>query len=263
MMSFRRVESGFSLLEIILVLAIIGAIASAILPGLSVTIDSKASISITNLSSQIRATYDNAVFTGRMNRIVVDLREGEFWTELAPPGYRGRAPAFEEDDSDQLAEKKKAFLNYLSDKMKSEPQRPMATMGKNMTQRYYSNRSLLEIQKKVLSPPFWSESKDDSLSRHALASGVVFYQFASVLSRQPLKFAEVISNSEKDPKRFGYIYFLPDGTLTPTSIQIAMVNKEQRILDNDLKYTLNLNTLTGQVYLLEGFQEANFKNAKY
>ena len=252
-------EHGFTLLEIILVLAIVGLMATVVLPNLNVSIDSKASVSITNITSQITATYDDAVFTGRQHRMVFDIKEGTFWTEEAPPDYQGRAPLFIDSQEDQvLQDKKNDFIANLADKMQNNPKRP-SLYSKEDKPTYYSLRSIPQVQSHVLTPVKWEIVNDATVSKKSLAGGVVFAKFSSALFLKPLDYHAMINSREENEKFYGYIYFFPDGTCTPSSIQIALKNKNNEISNSDLKYTLNLNTLTGQVHLLEGFQDANFK----
>ena len=252
-------ERGFTLLEIILVLAIVGLMATVILPNLNVSVDSKASVSITNITSQITATYDDAVFTGRQHRMVFDIKEGTFWTEEAPSDYKGRAPLFADSQEDNvLQEKKNDFMINLEDKIRNNSQRP-SLYSKEDNPTYYSLRSIPQVQSQVLTPVIWQVVDDATVSKKSLASGVVFAKFSSALFLKPLNYHATINLTDEKEKFYGYIYFFPDGTCTPTSIQIALKNQNNEILTSDLKYTLNLNTLTGQVHLLEGFQDANFK----
>lgn len=84
------------------------------------------------------------------------------------------------------------------------------------------------------------------------------------LSAKKYDYVEIFSNSDKTKKEYAYIYFLPNGTATSTSIKLAMQNKNNpsAISEEGPKYTLNLNSLTGECNLLEGFQDANFSLPK-
>jgi prepilin-type N-terminal cleavage/methylation domain-containing protein len=253
-------SNGFTLLEIILVLALISAIASVILPNLRVTIDSQMSVSITNLSSQIRSAYDNAIFTGRMQRMVFDVRHGEFWTEQAPPNFRGRPPLVENDKTkDQLKESnKKAFLDMLNEKEQNGANR-QSPYSSDENPVFYTSRSIPVVQKSILEHKEWSEVSDSLIKKTSLSGKIVFAKFSSSLNPTPIEFSYFASLTDKNETKYAYIYFLPDGTTTSTSIQLGVSVDNIKITENDLKFTLNLNTLTGQINLLEGFQDANFK----
>lgn len=216
------------------------------------------SVSIRNLSSQIRSAYDNAVFSGHMQRMVINIKTGEFWVEQAPQNFNGRPPlSLDENDPLQVSNKQN-YLEMLDEKFQnlSHRQSPYSSEDNPI---YYSIRSIPVVQKNILQPIKWLEVNDGIISRQFLPGRVIFAKFMSGLSSQVYEYTSIVSSSNSQQNKFAYIYFLPDGTTTPTSIQLAIKNKNNMISENDAKYTLNLNTLTGQSYLLEGFQDANFK----
>ena len=257
-------ERGFTLLEIIIVLGLMGGIASAILPNLRLTVDSQMSTAIRSISSQVRGAYDNALFTGRIQRLVFNLPKGEFWTEEAPSDFDGRPPLFQSDSTRASLKEsnRKAYIEQLKEKEKNQAKRP-SILSTDNNPIYYTIRSIPIAQKSVLRDISWSEVKDPTISKQTFPSGVVISKFLSGLNSSPIEYSSYSSNT--DPAKegpFAYIYFLPDGSTTPTSIQLGTKDKNNQISEYDLKFTLNLNTLTGQVQLLEGFQDANFKLPK-
>ncbi|MES2614218.1 MAG: type II secretion system protein [Bdellovibrionota bacterium] len=254
-------QRGFTLLEIILVLALIGGIASVILPNLNVTIDSQMSTSIRNFSSAIRSAYDNAVFSGRVQRMVIDIRKGAFWVEQAPPGFNGRPPLFDNDKNTLQESSKKRLLESLEEKAKNGDHRASPYSSED-NPIFYTLRSIPVVQKKILIPAKWIEVSDGVISKKSLLGSVVVAKFISGLSTTSLEYASVAQSTDSKETKYGYIYFLPNGTATPTSIQLGIKNSDNMISEDGLKYTLNLNTLTGVTNLLEGFQDANFKLPK-
>ena len=169
-------QNGFSLLEIILVLALIGGIASVILPNLRVTIDSQMSVSIKNLSSQIHGAYDNAIFSGRMQRMIINIKTGEFWVEEAPMDYNGRPPLIDEAKNTLMESNKKTFLDMLDEKQKNDSNR-QSPYSSDDNPIYYSIRSIPVVQRKVLLPVKWNEVSDSVISKQSLSGNVVFAKF--------------------------------------------------------------------------------------
>lgn len=221
------------------------------------------SVSIKNFSSQVRAAYDNAVFSGRMQRLVINIRTGEFWVEQAPPSFHGRPPLFEDDkEKNTLAESnRKNFIDSLEEKEKNEGNR-QSPYSSDDNPIYYSIRSIPIVQKKILAPIKWFEVNDSIISKQSLSGNIVFAKFMSGLSSVAYEYSTIASATDPKETKYGYIYFLPEGYTTPSSIQLAVKNHSNMISENEQKYTLNLNTLTGQLDLLEGFQDANFKLSK-
>lgn len=229
-----------------------------IIPNLTFTIDSQVSSAIRNFTGQIRSAYDNAIFSGRIQRMVIDIKDDSYWVEQAPLGFEGRPPHIDlESEADLLVKKEKRneIIKYLNEKAKNGSDRQMLTSGKN-----YSPRSIPVVQRKVLNSIEWREVNDSVTYKQKLPNNIVFAQIISGISNKTYNYKDISLISNKNTKTFVYIYFLPNGTTSPTSIQIASSNnKEKGIIDEEgPKYTLNLNTFTGECYLLEGFQNANF-----
>ena len=219
------------------------------------------SVSIKNLSSQIHGAFDNAIFSGRIQRMIINIKTGEFWVEEAPMDYNGRPPLVDEAKNTLMESNKKNYLDMLDEKQKNDSNR-QSPYSSDDNPIYYSIRSIPVVQKKVLLPVKWNEVSDSIISKQSLSGNVVFAKFMSGLSTSVYEYSVVAQSSNPKDTKYGYIYFLPDGTATPTSIQLGSKNSVNAVSENGPQYTLNLNTLTGQLNLLEGFQDANFKLPK-
>ena len=126
--------------------------------------------------------------------------------------------------------------------------------------KYYSIRSIPVVQRKILKPIEWREINDAVTYRQKLQGNVVFAQILSAVTSKKFDFVAITNNNDKSKKEYAYIYFLPNGTATATSIKLATRSKniETSINEEGPKFTINLNSLTGESNLLEGFQDANF-----
>lgn len=255
----KKNTAGFTLLEIIIVLAIIGALAGVIIPNLHLTFESQMSSSLKTLTSTINETYNETLFSKRMHRMVINIKTGEYWVEEAPLDFKGRPPLIQ-GDSLQTSVKEdeiKSFLNSMEEKVKNQSKRQLQnSTSENPT--YYSLRSIPEVQREVLVPVKWTEVETPTITKNKLNGDVIFSKFFSGISSKPYDHKDMEKNSDQSEDNFCYIYFLIDGVTTPTSIQLAVQNKDGDIDEEGPKYTVYLNTLTGQSSLLEGFQDANF-----
>ncbi|WP_246164805.1 hypothetical protein [Fluviispira multicolorata] len=224
------------------------------------------STSLRNFTSQVRSSYNNAIFTGRLHRMVIDIKNSEYWVEQAPLGYEGRPPPVENTDAaDGLLKKdrRKKLLEDFDDRAKLLMNRELGTSTAS-NKKFYTIRSIPIIQRNVLRPINWEEINDSIIYKQKFLSKVVVAKFLTGLSSKELTFESIARDSDKNKKEFGYIYFLPNGLLTPTSLQFTSKSgNESTLLDqNGPKFTININTLTGQSRLLEGFQNADFTPPK-
>jgi prepilin-type N-terminal cleavage/methylation domain-containing protein len=252
-------QIGFTLLEIIIVLAIIGALAGVIIPNLHMTFDSQMSSSLKTLTATIHESYNDALFSKRMHRMVLNIKTGEYWVEQAPVDFKGRPPLIQGDSltSSIKEDAIKNFLDAMNEKTKNQSKREIQTSTSG-SPTYYSLRSIPEVQKDVLIPIKWIEVNTSTITKNKLNGDVIFAKFISGISSRVVEYKDVKNKIDKDENNFCYIYFLIDGITTPASIQLAIKNKENDIDDTASKYTVYLNALTGQSSLLEGFQDANF-----
>jgi len=247
----KSVSSGFTLIEIILVLALFGAIAALILPNIGLTIDSRMAMALRELTGTLRSTYDQAVLSGRIHRLVLNLRSGEYWVEAAPMGFSGR-PSIqhaEKSSAEQRAEDSRARL--LEDLEKAATEVRKASGGN--ADRSYAVRSILVVQRGALREAKWAEVEDAILTRRTLPGGLLFWSVATDGMDKPIHYSE---RREGDN---AFIYFYPWGEAIRAQIQLASQAPEGGGLDEKSpRNTVVLDALTGQSSILEGLQEAEF-----
>lgn len=244
-------QHGFTLLEIVLVLAIMGSIASVILPNIGLTIGSRMSMGLREIAGTLRSTYDNAVLSGRLNRVVFSLRSGEYWVESAPVNFSGRPSVqnIEKSAADQRQEDSRTRLLEDLDKLFSEPRRA----GGGNSDRAYSVRSILAVQRHVLKEKKWLEVEDAILTRRRLPSGLVFWSIATEGMPRPM------TQSDLREGDLAYVYFFPWGEALRAQLQVATQAQEGGGIDDKApKNTLALDALTGQSSILDGLQDAEF-----
>lgn len=252
-------SAGFTLIEIIVVIAIIGAVAMVIVPNLRFSVDSQIQSSLRQLLSQIRAAYDDSIFLHRTHRLVFNVKTGVYWVETPPVGFEGRPPAMLGHNEESVLKKdaKKRLFESFADIIKTDARRE-STLSSYGNPIYYTVRSIPVVQRQVLTPPDWTEVNDAVIYKQAFASSVVCARFATNLTEKPVEFTDTVKNPNDDPKNFAFIYFLPDGSTSAASLQISLLNENGMVADDAPKYTLNLDTLTGQSRLIVGFDDANF-----
>jgi prepilin-type N-terminal cleavage/methylation domain-containing protein len=78
-------SKGFSLLEVLVVLGIIVLMMTLITPTVSSYFQVSINSAARDLASRIKEAYNSAVITGRVYRLVYDLKENTYWVESGPP----------------------------------------------------------------------------------------------------------------------------------------------------------------------------------
>jgi prepilin-type N-terminal cleavage/methylation domain-containing protein len=80
----RRSEAGFSLVELMVVVALMGLIAAMAVPSISTVF--KISLGSTNrdLATTVRYTYNAAMMTKKVHRLVYDMENHRYWVEVGP-----------------------------------------------------------------------------------------------------------------------------------------------------------------------------------
>lgn len=79
----RRPQSGFTLIEILIVLVIVALISGMSIRGLRSLAKSDLRASTSRLSGAVRYLFDRASTTGKYHRLVIDVDEGRYWAEVS------------------------------------------------------------------------------------------------------------------------------------------------------------------------------------
>jgi len=117
-------QRGVTLIEILLVVVLIGGLAGAVIPKVTSVFRVNVKSSVRRFSALIRHSYDQAILTGLVHRIVLDLDKQSWILENAVPGVlpveklKRELVGFSEysdDEEERLAAKAEASFKKVDD----------------------------------------------------------------------------------------------------------------------------------------------------
>ncbi len=77
-------SAGFSLVELLIVVALIGLVGILVVPGIGNVFKVSMNSATREIAGKIKETYNSTMMSKRVHRIVFDLKEQEFWVERGP-----------------------------------------------------------------------------------------------------------------------------------------------------------------------------------
>jgi general secretion pathway protein H len=77
-------SEGFTLVELLVVIALIGLISVVALPSVTSYFKLSLNSATREMASVVKEAYNGSVMTGRVHRMVYDLKEGQYWVEQGP-----------------------------------------------------------------------------------------------------------------------------------------------------------------------------------
>ena len=82
----RTLDEGFTLVELLVVIALIGLVTLVSLPTVSSMFQVSLGSASRELATTIKEAYNSAMITGKVHRVAYDLKEHEYWVESGPTG---------------------------------------------------------------------------------------------------------------------------------------------------------------------------------
>ena len=193
----RTRETGFTLVEILVVLVIVGLIGGMSIRGLRSLTKSDLRTSVSHLSGAMRYLFNRAATTGKYHRLVIDVDQGRYWAEVSEDHfYMPREPETE------ASRKKLAELEADLDQKEARRKEMAAAAGDD------------EDVSKVVPMDF----------RPKRARFGAFKETAlKAVQMKSTKVMDVFTPRVADPVDHGraYIYFFPLGMTEPAIVHLS------------------------------------------
>lgn len=237
-------RSGMTLLEIIIVIAIIAVMYAVAMPQFSVRSGVELSTKLGQITTDIRSAADLALLTKNSYRIVFMLESGDYWLETTEKQnfYLGdellsKDPT-EEEEKMEIEDTNYKFQRY-----------------EDQTEREYTDPdsgdkiqpvSIVLSAKDKLTPPTWRMVENLEWSKRELGSYFVIQDAFSSRFNSPVQ-----RSSASDQDRF-IIYFLGNGYIDDAILHIASKDDPD---NRDLSYTIRVKPYEGVAEALDGYYD--------
>lgn len=213
---------GFTLIEILVVIVIVGLIAGLSIRGLRSIAKSDLRSSVSHLSGAMRYLFNRAATTGKYHRLVIDVDQGRYWAEVTDDQfYIPREPETE------ASRKKLAELEADLDEREARRKEMAAATGDE------------EDLSKVVPMDF----------RPKRARFGAFKETAlKPVQMKSTKVMDVFTPRVADPVEHGraYVYFFPLGMTEPAVIHLSDLGGENI-------YSLVVHPVTGRIQVLNEY----------
>ncbi len=245
----RQGESGFSLIEVIIVVALIAFVYTVAIPQFSMRSGAETANKINQLASDIRSAFDQSVLTRKPYRIVFELQSGDYWLEEASTDsfYLGSEKA---DRDLTESEEKEADLAFDS-KMQEYIDLAGAAVSDPESEKEIPPTSPILMAKNALKRPKWTPLENMEWSRRSLAPTLIIQDMQSEHHGGKQSFVEL------GPEGRAMIYFFPSGYVQKAVIHIAYRKGDNEIDDSQQPYTMTTVPNEGVAETVSGYVEVN------
>jgi len=219
----RRPHSGFTLIEILVVLCIVGVLAALSIRGVRSLARTDLRASVSHLSGAIRYLFDRASSTGQYHRLVIDIDQGRYWAEVSDDQfYLPRDP-----ETEASAKKLAAVENELDEKEARQKEMAAAAGDVDMS--------------KVLPMDFRPKKARFGAFKESKLKPVTM---------KNTQIMDVFTPRVADPVTKGraYVYFFPLGQSEPAIIHLSDPTQQSI-------YSLVVHPVTGRVRIYNSYIE--------
>jgi general secretion pathway protein H len=222
----RASSGGFTLLEMMLVLGLVGLLAVSVVTGFRAFAKSDLRGSASKLAGAIRYLFDRASTTGKIHRLVFDFEAGKYWAEVSDDRFF--MPRERETDESRQKEAEEEAERLKEEKEAEE-------RGSSFSD---SDEALIDPSR--YQPTEWKpkRARFEMFAEQALKT--VQVKNAKLAGLFTPRYAQPISTGK------GYLYFFPLGQTEPAVVHISDPEGESF-------FSLLVHPLNGRVQVQGGY----------
>lgn len=240
-------QSGFSLIEVLIVVALIAFVYGVALPQLNLRSGAEIATKVNQLAGDVRSAYDIAVLSGKTHRIVFMLASGEYWLEVAD-----QEDVYLGDDKlnrDPTEQEEKDLKQDLDTKFQEYTELAGRTIVDPETDKEVAPESPLLAARDRLRRPEWARVETMEWGERKLGPslGIKMMQAEHHGQRQDL--------SELGGDARAMLYFFSAGYVERAVIQIAYKKDDFVIDETQEGYTLITEPFEGTARIVNGWTE--------
>lgn len=225
----RRGRGGFTLIEILVALALVGLMAALAVGWTARLSKSDLRATASNLGAAVRYLFDRASTTGKVHRLVIDFNTGKYWAEVSDDRFflpRDReTDESRQKDVEQIAEEQKAAAEAKEREVTADP---AAT-----DQAALVDPSRYQVTEWKPKRPRFEAFQEHSFKPVQLKKIKIADLFTP-------RYAKPISTGQ------GYIYFFPLGQTEPAIIHVSDATGQTF-------FSLLVHPLNGRVKMVGGY----------
>ncbi len=240
---------GMTLIEIIIVIALIAAAMAAVGTTMLNTSETEVAIRIGQLASDVRGAYDTAVLTGKPHRLVFTFGTGDYHLEVAD-----RERFFFGDDkldADPTLEQEQDATAYFDERFAELEASAGEEVVDPETQDVIKPSSPVVKAKENLRPVGWTRVTSLEWSQRTLGPELLIQSMQAEHHRELQKLEDLGLAGR------AFIYFMPSGYVEKAVIHIAYNDGDGQPIADKLPYSVVTEPMAGVADVLSGIVEVD------
>lgn len=196
----RKSMRAFTLLEILIVLALIGFVYAVALPSLTMRTGTQVSNALGRLGEDVRSVFDLAILTNMPHRMVFNLFTGEYWVEICDEADVKLSAPVNGTDSPSMEEERRERFETEFEKYRDLVGHPVKDLTSD--EEIEPSSPVLEAKAR-LKGPGWSRLKGMEWSQRLLGEQI------GIRSMQAEHHERKISIEDDGKDAIAYVYVFP------------------------------------------------------